>query len=209
MHRRLAVAVVFLVVLALPVLASNTRLSGADGHPRSRFPLTIYVEPAGDSLLESAVTRAVNDWNAMARETLGVTVFASATQLEQAQVTTAFVDSNRHGLMGETDINVSNHVILLPVRIEIVRPQARGQTSRETLLYQVLAHELGHAVGLDHVRDPASIMCCVTGSIDFKDPVAREAYVEARRHPDVRSAAAQLRAHYARVWDSSGAETPR
>jgi matrixin len=82
----------------------------------------------------------------------------------------------------------------------VVAPVARGQTSRETLLYQVVAHELGHALGLPHVRDPRSLMCCVTGSVDFNDPAAREAYVEARRHPDVRSARAELVEHYARVW---------
>jgi hypothetical protein len=36
------------------------------------------------------------------------------------------------------------------------------------------------------VRDPRSLMCCVKGSVDFSDPAAREAYIEARRHPDVR-----------------------
>ena len=70
----------------------------------------------------------------------------------------------------------------------------------QTLLYQVVAHELGHALGLPHVRDPRSLMCCVKGSVDFKDPAARDAYIEARRHPDVRSVRAQLGEQYARLW---------
>jgi hypothetical protein len=91
-------------------------------------------------------------------------------------------------------------VIQVPVSITVVEPVARGQTSRETLLYQVLAHELGHALGLPHVRDPRSLMCCEPGAVDFNDPAARAAYVEARRRPDLRSVRTQLSDHYARFW---------
>jgi len=90
--------------------------------------------------------------------------------------------------------------IALPVRVVVHEPAARGQTSRETILYQVLAHELGHALGLPHNADPKSLMCCVHASLDFKAPAIRAAYIESRRHPDVGSAREQLAAHYGRVW---------
>jgi hypothetical protein len=43
-------------------------------------------------------------------------------------------------------------------------------------------------------------MCCVAGTIDFNDPAQREAYIEGRRHPDVRSVRGQLTDHYDRFW---------
>jgi hypothetical protein len=49
----------------------------------------------------------------------------------------------------------------------------------------------------------ASVMCCDYGAIDFKNSAIREAYLEARRHPDVGSVKAQLAAHYERFWRRS------
>ena len=105
------------------------------------------------------------------------------------------------GLMGFAEITSgADHVITVPVRVVVHEVTARGQTSRETLLYQILAHELGHALGLVHTTEPRSLMCCVHASLDFNDPTVRAAYVEARRKPDIGSARAQLAAHYERFW---------
>jgi len=86
------------------------------------------------------------------------------------------------------------------VRIAIVAPQPRGQVNRDLVLYQVVAHELGHALGLAHAADPRSLMCCASGQVNLDDPATREAYLAARRRPDVRSVSAQLTEHYRRIW---------
>ena len=196
-----SLALVIVLVVAAAARASDTELSGAEGHPRERFPLSVWVEPFNDAALDGAVRRALDDWNALTREVLGAPVFAAAPARDTAQITVAVQPPEPSKLMGFTELSTGGAgVIALPVRIVVVAPVARGQTSRETLLYQVVAHELGHALGLPHVRDPRSLMCCVKGSVDFNDPAQRDAYIEARRHPDVRSVRAQLAEHYARVW---------
>ena len=188
------------LVAAWPATASNTALSGAEGHPRVRLPLTIELPPVGDAALAAAMRRAVDDWNALAREALGVEVFAVGTS-GSADVRVRLEPAAPAGLMGLTSLQVGEAgIIELPVRISLVEPTARGQTSREALLYQVLAHELGHALGLPHTRDPRSLMCCERGAVDLADPAMREAYVQARRHPDVRSVRDELVEHYTRFW---------
>jgi hypothetical protein len=188
------------VVAAGPAPAGDTPLSGVEGHPRERFPLAVWMQPAADAGLDAAMRRAVDDWNALFREALGVEAFAPGAR-EMAQVRVHLEASSTARLMGVTYLSASDvGVIEIPISITVFEPAARGQTGRATLLYQVVAHELGHALGLPHVRDPRSLMCCEPGAVDFNDPAAREAYVEARRRPTVRSAREQLLAHYGRFW---------
>ena len=194
-------ALVVLLEWCAAAFASDTELTGREGHPRKRFPLTMWAESFNDPVLDGAVRRAQEDWNMLGRSVLGTALFMDSPSRDDAEVTIAVQPPDTSKLMGFTEVGTdAAGVIALPVRIVVVAPVARGQTSRETLLYQVVAHELGHALGLPHVRDPRSLMCCVKGSVDFNDPAQRDAYIEARRHPDVRSVRAQLAEQYARVW---------
>jgi hypothetical protein len=196
------VAVSFLPIPGPSVAsASEAGLDGTDGHPRERFPLAVHAPTTGDAHLDVAVDRALRDWNTLAREVLGVEVFARVEEPARADVLVAFPAGRPPHGMGRALMEAhADGLIVLPVRVVVFRPEVRGQTPAQTVLFQVLAHELGHALGLAHTRDPRSIMCCVPDSLDFSDAAVREAYVTARRHPDLRSVRDQLAEHYRKLW---------
>ena len=199
MRRGLALTALLLLLSGV-ASASQTTLTGAEGHPRSRLPLRLHVASFGDAGLDEAAARAVDDWTELTRDVLGATAFATVVRPQGAQIVVRVELPGASGLMGVTELASDGGIIRLPVRIAVVAPQPRGQVNRDVILYQVLAHELGHALGLAHVADPRSLMCCASGEPNLEDPATREAYVAARRRPDVRSARAQLAEHYRRFW---------
>jgi Matrixin len=202
-----------LLIVALGAVSVASAVQAADipnlghgliGHPKTRFPLTIYAQPAPEKALNSAIQDAVAKWNQVFEHVFHRSAFTWTANQAGADILIRF-DKSVHTSheMGETDIDADERgVIRLPVKINLNPPKARGRSNTRQVLFDVTAHELGHALGLPHINQPSSIMCCEPGAINFKDPAIRTAYIEARRHPDFRLVAPYLAAYYRKFWQA-------
>lgn len=180
----------------MPATPSGAVGLGEEGHRLQRFPLRVWTESDVDADVDKVLGRALQDWNTVFRDALGTSVdaFVRAETKSAADVIMARARRDRYvaedlfrgtSVLAHTAFQADEQgLIRLPVWIYI-RPGADlPGLDHETSLYVVVAHELGHALGLPHTEEPGSIMY----------------YTRARRDTDVAAARAQLAEHYTRFW---------
>jgi len=181
------------VLLPCTISGADTRL---EGHRLQRFPLRVWAQPELDADVEKVLDEAFRDWNAVFREALGAPVeaFVRAETKSAADVFVADAPPGKHfaeeifpgsqvlGFVFKQADDLG--MIRLPVSIYVRRGAAIPKLDRRTALYVVVAHELGHALGLGHTETPGSIMYWTKGLGDS----------------DVRAAREQLAEHYSRFW---------
>ena len=140
----------------LSIHAANAQPRGIDGTPLTKVPrILITVGHSGDARVP-LVHAAVAHWNSL--------LAGMGSGFRLGPVSTGGGASAQSGaiVVVLSDAEFISHVNRLPGgggAVAMIRNTNSPPTSLPNVMRNVIAHELGHAIGLGHNSDPAMLMC--------------------------------------------------
>jgi hypothetical protein len=147
---------------------------------RSRRPLTIWVQPEPalwdfDPAYGEHVRDAFRAW-----ESTGIPVrFAFTRDSARAEVHVTWTDRFDEPISGKTIWSRDDDWWIVDASIVLAVRHSAGDPLDASAVHAIALHEVGHLIGLDHTRDPATIMTSrvrVRGLTDADRATARLVY---------------------------------
>lgn len=139
-----------------------TEVFAANGIWFKTKDLKVYIPPK--DMLTTTMTHAFQEWQ---RKTNNYFTFEFVGTKSTANIEVIFMDGgipevcNDHGALGCTrTITTENHLgkRIRKATVYISRKSNTGRVMSNTQVYTIMLHEIGHALGLNHTKEPTSIM---------------------------------------------------
>lgn len=122
-------------------------------------PITVWIQPSSTVKgwrpeFVGIARQAFADW-----EETGIPLsFTFVEDSASAEVHLAWIDHFREPISGRTLWARDDDWWILDGRISIAMHHRTGETLDPSAIKAITLHEIGHLIGLDHTRDPATIM---------------------------------------------------
>jgi len=124
--------------------------------------LKVYIPPK--DMLTTTMTHAFQEWQ---RKTNNYFSFQFVNTKSTANIEVIFMDSGipeickNDGALGCTKVSTLQNHLGTRIRratVYISRKSNNGRVMSNTQVYTIMLHEIGHALGLGHTKEPTSIM---------------------------------------------------
>ncbi len=126
-------------------------------------PQNIKVYIPQDDDKTQLMTKAFEEWQ---KKSQNVVAFQFVKTEEEADIDVTFIEKNLEQICGNIDalgcakygaFNGKRHS-----KIYIAKRRPKGLLLSNTQVYAIMRHEIGHSLGLEHVKNPNNIMFATT-----------------------------------------------
>ena len=152
----------FILLIFTGIFMLYTEALAANGIWFNTKGLKVYIPPK--DMLTTTMTHAFQEWQ---RKTNNYFTFEFVGTKSTANIEVIFMDGgipeicHDDGALGCTrTITTDNHLgkKIRKATVYISRKSNNGRVMSNTQVYTIMLHEIGHALGLNHTKEPTSIM---------------------------------------------------